>query len=113
MFIGNLNLKSNEFITIKDLDKRSENNPLAAREILDQLYNKKLQSVIIEGGAKTIQHFIDADLWDEARIFVTKTKMKSGLEGPKIKRDLIYSTSKIKEDTLITLYKDSTISKSD
>ena len=90
-----------------------ENNPITAQKISDQLYDEKLQSVIIEGGAKTLQHFIDADPWDEARIFVTKTKLKSGLKGPKIKRDLIYSTSKIKEDTLITLYKDSMISKSD
>ena len=69
---GNLNLKSNEFITIRDLDKRSKNNPLPAREILDQLSEKKLQSVIIEGGTKTLQHFIDANLWDEARILSQK-----------------------------------------
>ena len=111
-FIGNLNLKSNEFITIKDLDKRSENNPLAAREILDQLSEKKLQSVIIEGGTKTLQHFIDANLWDEARIFVTKAKLKSGLKGPNINRSLIHNSTKINEDILITLYRDSMISKS-
>lgn len=110
---GGFNLKNKKFLTIRDQEKRMENNPITAQKISDQLYDEKLQSVIIEGGAKTLQHFIDADLWDEARIFVTKTKLKSGLKGPKIKRDLIYSTSKIKEDTLITLYKDSMISKSD
>jgi len=110
-----LYLHQGKILTIKNKNQTENNEhyPLTAQEILHQLYDKKLQSVIIEGGAKTLQHFIDADLWDEARIFVTKTKMKSGLKGPKIKRDLIYSTSKIKEDTLITLYKDSTISKSD
>ena len=110
---GGFNLKNKKFLTIIDQEIRMENNPITAQKISDQLYDQKLQSVIIEGGAKTLQHFIDADLWDEARIFVTKTKLKSGLKGPKIKRDLIYSTSKIKEDTLITLYKDSMISKSD
>ena len=110
---GGFNLKNKKFLTIIDQEIRMENNPITAQKISDQLYDEKLQSVIIEGGAKTLQHFIDADLWDEARIFVTKTKLKSGLKGPKIKRDLIYSTSKIKEDTLITLYKDSMISKSD
>ena len=110
--IGNLNLKSNEFITIRNLDKRSENNPLTASEILDQLSEKKLQSVIIEGGTKTLQYFIDANLWDEARIFVTKAKLKSGLKGPKINRSLIHNSTKINEDILITLYRDSMISKS-
>ena len=110
---GVFNLKNKKFLTIIDQEIRMGNNPITAQKISDQLYDEKLQSVIIEGGAKTLQHFIDADLWDEARIFVTKTKLKSGLKCPKIKRDLIYSTSKIKEDTLITLYKDSMISKSD
>ena len=87
-------------------------DPLTAREILDQLSEKKLQSVIIEGGTKTLQHFIDANLWDEARIFVTKAKLKSGLKGPNINRSLIHNSSKINEDILITLYSDSMISKS-
>ena len=108
----NLNLKSNKFVTISDLDKRLENNLLSGQDILNQLYDKKLQSVIIEGGAKTLQHFIDSNLWDEARIFVIKEKLKSGLKGPKIKRDFIHTSTKIKEDILITLYRDSMISKS-
>jgi len=33
------------------------------------LFKHKVQSLIVEGGAKTIQTFIDENLWDEARVF--------------------------------------------
>lgn len=32
------------------------------------LYGNNIQSLIVEGGAKTLQSFIDAGLWDEARV---------------------------------------------
>lgn len=32
------------------------------------LYENNIQSLIVEGGAKTLQSFIDAGLWDEARV---------------------------------------------
>ena len=34
-----------------------------ANSIADILYRHDIQSVIIEGGAKTIQTFVDANLW--------------------------------------------------
>lgn len=38
-------------------------------QIVSFLYQKDIQSVLIEGGAKTLQSFINAQLWDEAHIF--------------------------------------------
>lgn len=109
---GDFNLLKKKFLTIKNQNKEENKDQLSikAQEVLDQLFKNGLQSVIIEGGTKTLQHFIDAELWDEARIFVTKDKLKAGLKGPVIKRDAVHSSSKIKEDTLITLYKDPMIS---
>ncbi len=52
--------------------------------ILFQLYLQDIQSVIIEGGAKTLQLFIDAGLWDEARIFTSKTRWGKGIKAPEI-----------------------------
>lgn len=37
-------------------------------EILSNLYKNKKQSLIVEGGTRTIQSFIGRDLWDEIRI---------------------------------------------
>ena len=46
------------------------------------LYKNDIQSVIIEGGSKTLQHFIEANLWDEARIFKGKTIFQNGTKAP-------------------------------
>ncbi|OFX88335.1 MAG: riboflavin biosynthesis protein RibD [Bacteroidetes bacterium GWF2_33_16] len=42
----------------------------------------KIQSVIIEGGAKTLQYFIDANYWDEARVFIGPKVFKKGVNAP-------------------------------
>ncbi len=106
------NLQKGKFLTIKNQNQEeiTDHLPLKAQEILDQLYHNVLQSVIIEGGSKTLQCFIDEGLWDEARIFVTKDELGAGLKGPLINRDRVHTTSTINADTLITLYKDSIIS---
>ena len=64
---------SNENIVIK------EN---LAQEIANFLFSKNIQSVIIEGGNKTLQTFIDANLWDEARIFVGNCTFENGTKAP-------------------------------
>ncbi len=51
-------------------------------ETLAYLYEKGIQSLIVEGGAKTLQTFIDAEMWDEARIFTTKEKLGNGISSP-------------------------------
>lgn len=56
-----------------------------AESIVYQLYLFDIQSVIIEGGAKTLDLFIKAGLWDEARVFVSKAKWGSGLNAPSFK----------------------------
>lgn len=46
------------------------------------LYNLQIMSVVIEGGTQTIQHFIQAGLWDEARIFISDSMLKEGIKAP-------------------------------
>ncbi|MCL7987380.1 bifunctional diaminohydroxyphosphoribosylaminopyrimidine deaminase/5-amino-6-(5-phosphoribosylamino)uracil reductase RibD [Sphingobacterium sp. lm-10] len=53
------------------------------QNILYQLHLMDIQSIIIEGGAKTLQLFIDAGLWDEARIFTSDAQWQSGAFSPK------------------------------
>lgn len=55
-----------------------------AAQICQILYQHELQSVIIEGGTKTIQTFINAGIWDEARVFTGKVQFKTGVEAPKL-----------------------------
>jgi len=52
--------------------------------ICNILIKHQIQSVIIEGGSQTLQTFIDAKIWDEARIFKTEIVLKNGVNAPKI-----------------------------
>lgn len=58
--------------------------PSNPKELLRELHLRKIQSVIIEGGKKTIQEFIDADLWDEAIVYIGDQEWQEGLLAPKI-----------------------------
>ncbi len=57
------------------------NKPIAD-QICTTLYEKHFQSVIIEGGAQTLQTFIDENLWDEARVFSSSFVLNKGLKAP-------------------------------
>tara|TARA_Y100001933_G_scaffold264990_1_gene334085 strand:- start:3038 stop:4057 length:1020 start_codon:yes stop_codon:yes gene_type:complete len=59
-----------------------------AKQICDVLYQQHITSVIVEGGARTLQTFIDENLWDEARIFTGPIRFEKGLTAPKFKETL-------------------------
>lgn len=46
------------------------------------------QSLLVEGGAQTLQSFIDADLWDEVYIERTDIVLGDGIKAPEMKTDL-------------------------
>src|SRR5690606_11573849 len=72
---------------------------ITAEAICQKLYEADINSIIIEGGAKTLQLFIDAQLWDEARVFTGKIQFDKGVKAPKFYGKLA-SKENIKEDTL-------------
>ena len=51
-------------------------------EILADLGTRNIQSVFVEGGAALLSSFIDNGLWDEARVFTSPNKFKSGIKAP-------------------------------
>ena len=54
-------------------------------ELLHQLYQLNINSVIVEGGARTLEHFINTGLWDEAKVFVNlNLNFENGIEAPMI-----------------------------
>lgn len=84
----NLSIFDEQAITFLLTEKSIEDNQLKvdfnnlAKSICDSLYKQNIQSFIIEGGSKTLQTFIDADLWDEARVFTAPNLIKSGVKAP-------------------------------
>ena len=76
-------------LTSKDMDTK---RPLAF-EVCKALYKHQINSVIIEGGPKTLQAFIDENLWDEARIFTGKLNLNEGILKPQINGTLVAETA--------------------
>lgn len=72
------------------------------QQILYQLYLMDVQSIIIEGGKKTLDMFIDAGLWDEARIFRSAETWSAGIPAPHIEGEE-WNLVKVGSDSLHTL----------
>jgi diaminohydroxyphosphoribosylaminopyrimidine deaminase/5-amino-6-(5-phosphoribosylamino)uracil reductase len=70
--------------------------------ILYQMYLQDIQSVIIEGGVKLLQSFINCNLWDETRIFTAPIHWGEGLLAPSIKGNIAERVN-IGEDQLTIL----------
>ncbi len=95
IIITKKNKENHEDISFESIDF-SKN---ISKQICDLLYRYKIQSVIIEGGAKTLQTFIDANVWNEARVFTGNSIFKEGTKAPLLLRKTV-SEEKIMEDVL-------------
>lgn len=67
--------------------------------LVQDLYRRHIQSVIVEGGAQILNSFIKADLWDEARVFVSPQTFKSGVPAPQL-AGVLRQTLKLDNDWL-------------
>lgn len=74
-------------------------------QICSILHEYSVLSVLVEGGAQTHQSFIDANLWDEVRVFTGTSSFKKGIKAPSISGKLVASKT-IGSDTLKTYYND-------
>ena len=68
------------------------------KTIADISYKYGIQSILIEGGKQTLQSFIDDNLWDEARVFIGNSHLKSGIKAPSLNGNFQVKT--IKDDQL-------------
>jgi len=65
-------------------EKNTASSKSFLKAALHYLFEKEYQSVLVEGGSTTLQHFIDLNLWDEARIFSAAIKLEEGISAPYI-----------------------------
>ncbi len=76
IILNNLREEKNGNITYTKVDFNS------ADSICSALYSLGIQSVIVEGGAKTLTHFISDNLWDEAYIYNSPIVLNKGIAAP-------------------------------
>jgi diaminohydroxyphosphoribosylaminopyrimidine deaminase/5-amino-6-(5-phosphoribosylamino)uracil reductase len=74
-------------------------------QIIRILYERKILSVIVEGGTNLLNQFIVNNLWDEARIITAKKKFKNGIHSPRISGFKI-SSSDSTGDNIVILRRD-------
>lgn len=73
-------------------------------EMMSDLVKHKIQSIIVEGGAQTLQSFIDAKLWDEARVFTGEKSFEKGIKAPDFEGKMI-SDEGVFSDRLVVYQK--------
>lgn len=62
-------------------------------EMLAVLYNRNIQSLIVEGGAKTLNTFIQQNAWHEARILTGNIAFEQGIAAPVVLGKTIAETA--------------------
>ncbi len=65
--------------------------PYNLNSFFNYCFKKEIQSVIVEGGRKTLQNFIDKGYWDEARVFTSNKKLNKGIPSPNFNHKKIKS----------------------
>jgi diaminohydroxyphosphoribosylaminopyrimidine deaminase / 5-amino-6-(5-phosphoribosylamino)uracil reductase len=77
------------------------NDVSAVHQICNALYQLKLQSVLIEGGTRLLQSFIDEGYWDEARVIMsTQLKMAEGISSPELSNHQMVNEEKVLADRI-------------
>jgi len=74
-------------------------------QLLNALYQLKILSVLVEGGAKLLQSFIDEEFWDEIRVIKNEELIiNNGLQAPLFHSANPVSQIKIESDIVSTYY---------
>jgi diaminohydroxyphosphoribosylaminopyrimidine deaminase / 5-amino-6-(5-phosphoribosylamino)uracil reductase len=73
-------------------------------EILQRCYEQNIQSIIVEGGAKLHQKFIDENLWDETRVASSSEQWGSGYAAAILKNHQHLYSEQIGTD-IVAYYK--------
>jgi diaminohydroxyphosphoribosylaminopyrimidine deaminase/5-amino-6-(5-phosphoribosylamino)uracil reductase len=68
--------------------------------ILNNMQERGVMSVLVEGGTLLIQSLIDKGLWDEARVFTSPITFGEGIRAPQLKQASLQSRESIAQDQL-------------
>ncbi len=72
--------------------------------LLEILHNRKIGTLLVEGGVVLLQSFIDQGLWDEARVLVGSREIEAGRPAPVIPAPL-WKREPLVDDELLLYYR--------
>lgn len=76
-------------------------------QLMQNLYERKIQSLIVEGGAKTHQSFIDAGLWDKIRIETAPVTVGAGTAAASLPNNAVAVNEQSYDGNSIIVYQKS------
>ena len=74
-------------------------------QVIDDLYQQGIQSLIVEGGRKTHESFLEAGLWDEIRVESASFVVGDGTPAPQLPAEVILLSKKEIGGNTITSYR--------
>lgn len=69
-------------------------------QLLSQLHERKITTLLVEGGATLLEHFIQNNVWDEARVLIGNQILADGIAAPFISGEIIQQFS-LEDDQII------------
>lgn len=73
-------------------------------QLMQYLYDKGIQSLLVEGGAYTHNTFIESGMWDEIRVEKSKVTISKGTKSASIPDDVILMDEKEYDGNTISIY---------
>lgn len=90
----------NKTVFFVQLDEYRQADKFDLQEIIEHCYHTHVQSIIVEGGSRLLQSFINENLWNEARIITNESmNIADGLQAPVLTGKL-FKEEKIFSDTI-------------
>lgn len=72
----------------------------AVKQVLQHLYSQNINSLLVEGGAITLNNFIHGNTWDGITVIETPHVLKNGIAAPS-RPDLPYSKTHLFDNAII------------
>lgn len=73
-------------------------------QLMQYLYDKGIQSLLVEGGAYTHNTFIESGMWDEIRVEKSKVTISKGTKSASIPDDVLLMDEKEYDGNTISIY---------
>lgn len=74
-------------------------------QLIDDLYQHGIQSLIVEGGRQTHEAFIQAGLWDEIRVEIAPISVSEGTRAPQLPSNMRLLHQKVFGEHVLSIYK--------
>ena len=85
---------------------RTNSEKSAEQSLIEHLQTCEFRSILIEGGADTINRFFELSIWNECRIIRNKITLKNGVKAPFLPKNTILKKSYcIDNDEVFTYFR--------